>query len=125
MRASGVYRVLVVGSLLCGAPSAASAAPGEPVSTSFDLAGWRKSGELEIQSISLEDVPETLPEGGSFPYRVLGLDSFGGRPDLTDRATLIVTPPPALILTADFRAMTRVQGPLTIQPRLQSLAGAA
>lgn len=89
------------------------------------VAGIDVVGEIEIQSITLDDVPETLPEGGSFPYRVLGLDSFGGRNDMTDRATLVVTPPPALTLLPDFRAMTRVQGPLTIQPRMLSLAGLA
>jgi hypothetical protein len=82
-------------------------------------------GTLAIQSISLEDVPATLPEGGSFPYRVLGLDDHGGRVDLTDRATLVVTPPPALTLLPEFRAMTRVQGPLTIQPHLHSCRAAA
>jgi hypothetical protein len=87
------------------------------------LADVEVIGALAIQSISLEDVPATLPEGGSFPYRVLGLDDHGGRVDLTDRATLVVTPPPALTLLPEFRAMTRVQGPLTIQPHLQSLSG--
>jgi len=89
------------------------------------LAGVDVVGTLAIQSISLEDVPATLPEGGRFPYRVIGLDSQGGHPDLTDRATLVVTPPPALTLLPEFRAMTRVKGPLTIQPHLAGLAGLA
>jgi hypothetical protein len=78
---------------------------------------------LAIVGLSLEDVPDTLPEGGEFPWRVLGRDSHGGRPDLTDRARLVVTPVRALTFLPGHRAVTRVQGMLTIQPRLDELAG--
>jgi len=117
--ASFLLRDVLVAQLVVVAESTADD-DRQPIVT---LAGIDVTGQLEIQSIALEDVPETLPEGGSFPYRVIGLDPQGGRCDLTDRATLVVTPPPALTLLPDYRAATRVQGPLTIQPHLQSLIG--
>ena len=92
--------------------------PGDTVA----LAGIEATGRLAISALAVEGVPETIPEGGSFPYRIVGRDSFGGRPDLTDRATLVVTPQKALIVT-ERRGTTRVQGPLTLEARLGALAG--
>jgi len=87
----------------------------------LSLADIRVEGQLEILNILLEDVPETLPDGGRFPYRVLGQDSVGGRPDLTERAQLVVDPQRALALLPGFRAATRVQGPVTLQAHLGTL----
>ncbi len=87
----------------------------------LSLADIRVEGQLEIMAISLEDVPETLPDGGSFPYRVLGHDSLGGRPDLTERIQLVVEPQRALALQPGFRAATRVQGPVSLQAHLGML----
>jgi len=80
-------------------------------------------GQLDVVSLALDAVPETLPEGGGFQYRILGRDSLGGRPDLTDKAQLVVSPRQALTLQQGNRAQTRVQGPLSIEPRLGSLQG--
>jgi hypothetical protein len=79
-------------------------------------------GPQVIQALSVEDVPETLTVGGSFPYRVRGRDELGGRPDLTSLCRLVVVPSRALTFAEDQRAVTRVQGPLTIHARYDSLS---
>jgi len=89
--------------------------------SALTLADLRVEGQLEIVSIGLEDVPESLPEGGSFPYHVLGRDSLGGRPDLTDRSQIIVDPQRALALLPGFRASTRVQGAVNLEAHLGTL----
>ncbi len=81
-------------------------------------------GLVTIEALSLENVPETLPEGGSFPIRVVGRDSLGGRPELTGRAQLNVQPARALALAEGGRAVTLVGGPISISPRIGSLEGA-
>jgi len=87
------------------------------------LAELRVAGRLAIESITLEDVPERLPEGGSFPIQVIGRDSLGGRPNVTLFARLAVTPSRALAFTEKRRAVTRASGPLTIAPYLGELEG--
>jgi len=86
------------------------------------LADVLVEGRIAVTSLMLEGVPDALPEGGSFPLRVLGRDVFGGRPDLTDLAQIIVQPAPALAMSRG-RAVTRVQGPVSLEPRLGTLAG--
>jgi len=86
------------------------------------LADVLVEGRVEVTGLSLEGVPDTLPEGASFPLRVVGRDVFGGRPDLTGVAQVIVQPAPALSLQGG-RAHTRVQGPVSLEPRLGTLAG--
>jgi hypothetical protein len=86
------------------------------------LADVLVEGLLVISSLTLEGVPDALPEGGSFPLRVVGRDSFGGRPDLTGLAQILVQPAPALALSGG-RAQTRVQGPVSLEPRLGGLLG--
>ncbi len=86
------------------------------------LADILVEGRLELQALSLDGVPDTLPEGASFPVRVSGRDSFGGRPDLTALAQVLVSPAQALALSGS-RATTRVQGPVALEARLGSLAG--
>lgn len=86
------------------------------------LADVLVEGRLEVTALQLEGVPDSLPEGGSFPLRVLGRDVYGGRPDLTDLSQVVVQPAPALAL-AGGRAVTRVQGPVSLEPRLGTLAG--
>ncbi len=86
------------------------------------LADVLVEGRLELHSLSLEGVPDTLPEGASFPFRVTGRDGFGGRPDLTALAQVLVSPAQALVLSG-ARASTRVQGPVALEPRLGELAG--
>ena len=90
--------------------------------TGAGLADVRIDARFEVTAIALEGVPATVPEGGSFPIRVRGRDSLGGRPDLSDLATLVVQPAPALALQGGV-ARTRVQGPVSLEPRLGSLAG--
>jgi hypothetical protein len=87
----------------------------------LSLADIRVEGQVEIVSLTLEDVPETLPEGGSFPFRVRGHDSLGGMPDLSDRTQVVVDPQRALSLQPGFRAVTRVQGPVTLQAHFGTL----
>ncbi|MGQ0552872.1 MAG: hypothetical protein ACT4PU_06600 [Planctomycetota bacterium] len=87
------------------------------------LAGLAVFGRMRIVALSLDDPPSTLPVGGSFPCRVLGRDEHGGRPDLSERTQLVVQPARALAFLADRRAVTRVAGPLTIEPRLATLGG--
>jgi hypothetical protein len=86
------------------------------------LADVLVEGRLEVTALMLEGVPESLPAGGSFPLRVLGRDAFGGRPDLTGLAQVIVQPPPALAFSGG-RVVTRVQGPVSLEPRLGGLTG--
>lgn len=86
------------------------------------LADVLVEGRVELVALALEDVPETLPEGASFPLRLRGRDSLGGRPDLAGVAQLVVTPPPALLL-AGSRATTRIMGPVTLEARLGTLTG--
>lgn len=87
------------------------------------LADVELFARLQIVGLSLEGVPDAVPEGGGFPWRVLGRDALGGRPDLSEHARLVVTPARALSFLPGHRAVTRVQGMLTIQPRLEQLAG--
>jgi len=89
----------------------------------IDLADLTIGGELHIRSLALENVPRTLPEGGSFEPRVRGLDSFGGRPDLTLFALILLTPVRALELTGKGRYTTRVGGPIALAPRMGELEG--
>jgi hypothetical protein len=96
---------------------------GDDPALGVHLADIAVHARLQIVGLVLQDVPDTLPAGGEFPWRVLGRDSLGGRPDLTDHARLVVTPARALTFLPDHRAVTRVQGVLTIQPRLEDLAG--
>jgi hypothetical protein len=67
-------------------------------------------GRIEVTASSLEGVPDTLPRAPASAARV-GRDVFGGRPDLTGLAQVIVQPAPALSLQGG-RAQTRVQGPV-------------
>lgn len=87
------------------------------------LRGLAVVGRMEIRQIGLAAIPETVPVGGGFPLRVLGLDAYGGRPDLTAQAQLDVSPARALALAADSRAVTRVGGAIQIVPRLGTLSG--
>jgi len=87
------------------------------------VADVRVAGEVAIERISLESVPETLPEGGSFPVLVVGRDVFGGHTDLTALAQLRVSPARAISLVAGNIAVTRVSGPIDITPHLGSLEG--
>jgi hypothetical protein len=88
--------------------------------TGTGLADLFVDGRFELTSLALEGVPATVPEGGSFPVRIRGRDSLGGRPDLTDLATLVVQPAPALSIQGG-RARTRVQGPVSLEARLGGL----
>ncbi len=80
----------------------------------------RVSGELEVDRIDLENVPETLPEGGSFPVIVSGRDSLGGRPDLTALARLVAAPQRAVQVEGN-RLITRAGGPVTITAHVGQL----
>ena len=79
-------------------------------------------GRLDVERIDLENVPERIPQGGSFPVLVVGRDTLGGRPDLTSQAQLQVSPARAITLSGS-RAVTRVSGPLSMTPHLGSLEG--
>lgn len=85
------------------------------------LADVLVEGRVELAALVLEGVPESLPEGASFPLRVRGRDSLGGRPDLAGVAQVLVTPPPALALNGP-RATARIQGPVSLEARLGALA---
>ncbi len=91
---------------------------------SVHLAELRVTGQITVTSIDLLEVPETLPEGGSFPVTIVGRDTFGGRPDLTDLARLQVSPTRALVQDSARRVSTRAGGPIRIAPRLGALIGA-
>jgi len=80
-------------------------------------------GRMEIRAITLAPIPETVPVGGGFPLRVIGLEELGGRPDLTAQAQLDVSPARALALGADGLVLTRVGGAIQIVPRLGPLSG--
>ncbi len=81
------------------------------------------SGRLVIEDIALQDVPRTMPEGGGFPVRIVGRDSFGGRPDLTAQAQIAATPARSLALTRGSRAVALANGTIALAPVLGSLRG--
>lgn len=87
------------------------------------VAEIRVNGKQTISALELDDLPTTLPEGGSFPVRISGRDDFGGRPDLTPIARLVVNPARAVALLDNRRAVTRVGGPLSLSARLGQLQG--
>ena len=87
------------------------------------IAGMSVTGEITITDLRMTEMPAFLPEGGSFPLTVLGKDDRGGWPDLSGRVELIVKPDRALALAPKGRAMTRVSGPISVQPRLGSVIG--
>lgn len=89
----------------------------------IDLVGLRVVGELAVRGLVLENVPGNLPEGGSFEVRVRGIDSFGGRPDVTAFADILVSPTRALEGISKGRYKTRVGGPIALAPRLRSVEG--
>jgi len=89
---------------------------------SVRIRGLRIQGVMSIDRISLDNVPATLPEGGSFPIVVTGHDSLGGRPELTSLAQLQVNPARALSVDGN-RVVTRASGPIMITPRLEELVG--
>jgi hypothetical protein len=80
-------------------------------------------GEVNVDRILLENVPATLPEGGSFPVVVSGRDAFGGKPDLTALAELVVSPNRAVLVEGN-RVVTRAAGPITISAHVGSLESA-
>lgn len=90
---------------------------------SVHLAEIRVAGLMSISELVLDDLPETLPEGGSFRVRALGTDAYGGRPDLTSVAQLIVTPTRAVSMIGRDRALVRVGGPLQLAARVGKLQG--
>jgi len=95
----------------------------EPETLSVEIAELRIGGRLTVLSLDMEGVPERLPKGGSFPVRVVGQDSHGGRPELTTMSQLAVTPRRALIDRSKGRVEARVAGAISIAPRLDTLEG--
>jgi hypothetical protein len=87
------------------------------------LADLRIGGELSIRSLELENVPATLPEGGSFVPRVYGTDSLGGRPDLSMFAILRTKRAHAIEQTSKGRYTVRVTGPIDVVPQMGDLDG--
>ncbi|MFT7462597.1 MAG: hypothetical protein ACI9EF_000938 [Pseudohongiellaceae bacterium] len=95
----------------------------DPEIESVEIAEVRMGGLLSVLSLSLQSVPERLPKGGLFPVRILGQDSFGGRPDLTLLCQLAVTPRRALKERTRGRLEARIAGAISIAPHLDSLQG--
>ncbi len=88
------------------------------VVTAFDV-----HATMTIVALDLVEAPTSLPERGSFPVIIRGTDSRGGRTDLTELASVVVSPQRALTLTDDGRAVARVGGPVTLMPTLGTLTG--
>lgn len=84
------------------------------------VAELRVIGEVLVDKISMENVPATLPEGGSFPVVVTGRDALGGRPDLTGLAKLMVSPNRACLVEGN-RVVTRASGPITVSAHVGTL----
>jgi hypothetical protein len=91
--------------------------------TPLSVATINVIGQLDFDAISIEDVPDSLAKGGSFPLRVVGRDHHGGLTDVTERVELIVNPSRALAINEDGTATARIESPVDIRPRLRSLVG--
>jgi hypothetical protein len=91
--------------------------------TPLSVATINVIGQLDFNAISIEDVPDTLAKGGTFPLRVVGRDHHGGLTDVTERVELIVNPSRALAINEDGTATARIESPVDIRPRLRSLVG--
>lgn len=85
------------------------------------LADVAVAGQLEILGLALGEVPESMPVDAGFAWRIEGRDSFGGRPDLSERAQLSVAPALALSFAPERRVQARIMGPVSIEAHLGSL----